>query len=131
LRFTGGRKATEHRFSERDTPANIASQKYKEEGYSKEAFVLECVYFDFNGTHFGPIGKTFLIRKFEGEKTITSLPAYPLSLDPNHVKLRKELLRRGERYAQLSNSQKTAHMQYRGLTLDNQPEQVCQHWWKP
>jgi Domain of unknown function (DUF7025) len=127
LKFTGGRDlATGGRT--RDIPEEVASNKLKDEGYTREAFVLECVYFDFDGTQFGPILKTFIIRKFEDEKEITSLPVYPLTLDPNHVKLRQKLLERGERFAVLSNPLKTAHKQYQGLTIDKQPEQVCQHW---
>jgi hypothetical protein len=126
LRITGGREFIES-ILERDIPAGVASQKLKDEGYSKDAFVLECAYFDFDGAQFGPMSKTFLIRKFESEKDITSLPVYPLTLDPNHIKWRKELLRRGKRFAALSNPSKTAHMQYRGLTIDKQQEQVCQH----
>jgi hypothetical protein len=86
--------------------------------------VLEYVYFVFDGNQFGPILKTFIVRKFEGEKDIKRLPIYPLILDFNHVNLRKELLERGERYAQLYNLKRTQHMQYKGLTLGNQPEQV-------
>ena len=126
LKFTGGRDI-QVSGRERDLPAGIAPLKLKDDGYSKEAFVLECVYFDFDGAQFGPISKTFIIRKFESEKEITSLPVYPLTLDPNHIKLRKDLLKRGKRFASLSNASKTAHMQYQGLTLDKQPEQVCHY----
>jgi uncharacterized protein DUF7025 len=122
LKITGGRKAS-YRYRGSDTP-NIPSEKYKNDGYTKEAFVLECVYFVFDGNQFGPILKSFIIRKFEGEKDIQSLPVYPLTLDSNHVNLRKQLLKRGERYAELCDSQRTQHMQYKGLTLGNQPEQV-------
>ena len=124
MRFTGGRDI----MGSSNAPTGTASLRLKDEGYSKGAFVLECIYFDFDGTQFGPVSKTFIIRKFEGEKDITGLPVYPLTLDQSCIELRKEFLKRGERFAELSNSSKTSHMQYQGLTLDKQPEQVCQYW---
>lgn len=123
--MTGGRDVVSRAYvRDRDLPAGIASVKYKDDGYTKDAFVLDCVYFEFDGNQFGPINRSFIIRKFEGEKPITSLPVYPLNLDPRSDQLRKEILERGRRYAHLSNPSHTAHRQYQGLTLDHQPEQV-------
>jgi hypothetical protein len=39
---------------------------------------IQCVYVDFDGKQFGPITKTFRIKRFEKEKSVTSLEIYPL-----------------------------------------------------
>lgn len=55
---------------------------------------------------------------------MTALPVYPLQCDPDHESIREAMVTRGESFAVLSNPQRTAHKQYRGLTLDKHPEQV-------
>ncbi|KAL4947647.1 hypothetical protein BDW69DRAFT_109890 [Aspergillus filifer] len=99
-------------------PDNPASLKLKEEGYSPGSFIVECFYVSFDGTRFGPVNVTFQIRKYEGEKEITSLPVFPLACDPNQEDVRKKLLKRGNTFAKLSSSLSTAHRKYRGPTLD-------------
>ncbi|KAH0565033.1 hypothetical protein GP486_001572 [Trichoglossum hirsutum] len=121
LKFTGGREVLK---TSGPPPANHASVKLKGDGYSSGAFIIECVYFDFDGTQYGPVNKTFQIRKYEGEKDITSLPVFPLACDPNKESIRQALLDRGKRFTKLSNPSKPAHMQYSGLTVDKQQEQV-------
>ena len=98
--------------------------KLKEQGYSSGCFVIECFYIDFDGTEYGPVNKIVMIRRFEGEKDINSLPVFPLICDPNSVATRKTLQDRGKRFAVLSNTKNTSHKQYSGLTSDQQQEQV-------
>lgn len=131
MKVTGGRellslaKDTYRRLSPaEDTLANSASIKLKGQGYSEGAFVIECFYIDFDGTQYGPVNKTFQIRKFEGEKHITSLLVFPLVYDVNEVTIRNKLIERGEKFTKLSNPKKAKHMQYKGLTLDQHQEQV-------
>lgn len=101
-----------------------ASQKLKEEGYSGGSFIIECFYFHFDGTRFGPVNATFQIRKFEGERGVKSLPIVPLVCYANAGNIRKRLEERGDKFAKLSNPKATAHRKYKGLTLDKNQEQV-------
>ncbi|KAJ5613894.1 hypothetical protein N7528_007548 [Penicillium herquei] len=121
IRVTGGRPV--YNFST-DAPANYAGLKLKDQGYSPGSFIVECFYIDFDGVQYGPVNRTFQIRKYEGERDLKSLPVYPLQCDSNHESVRKAMVARGDNFAVLSNPQKTAHKQYRGLTLDKHPEQV-------
>ena len=82
----------------------------------------------FDGVQYGPVNETFQIRKFDGERDITSLPVFPLDCDPGKENLYAVLLERGEKFAEYSNPAKTAHKQYKGLTRDKRQEQVrCHH----
>ncbi|KAJ5999284.1 hypothetical protein N7451_007094 [Penicillium sp. IBT 35674x] len=121
IRVTGGRPIYS---LANDAPPNYAGVKLKDQGYSLGSFIVECFYIDFDGTQYGPVNRTFQIRKYEGERDLTALPVYPLQCDPNHESIREEMVTRGENFAGLSNPEKTAHKQYRGLTLDKHPEQV-------
>ncbi|KAJ5150895.1 uncharacterized protein N7482_010147 [Penicillium canariense] len=121
IRATGGRPLYS---LAGDPPANYAGVKLKDQGYSPGSFIVECFYIDFDGAQYGPVNRTFQIRKYEGERDMTALPVYPLQCDPDHESIREAMVTRGEIFAVLSNPQKTAHKQYRGLTLDKHPEQV-------
>ncbi|OQE91922.1 hypothetical protein PENNAL_c0008G04685 [Penicillium nalgiovense] len=107
-----------------DPPANYAGIKLKDQGYSPGSFIVECFYIDFDGAQYGPVNRTFQIRKYEGERDMTALPVYPLQCDPDHESIHEAMVTRGENFAVLSSPQKTAHKQYRGLTLDKHQEQV-------
>ncbi|KAI8962532.1 P-loop containing nucleoside triphosphate hydrolase protein [Daldinia sp. FL1419] len=121
LKVTGGRDVIS---PWRDAPTNHASAKLKEVGYSTGAFVIECFYMHFDGKQYGPVNQTFQISKFDGEREITSFPVIPLDIEDGSDSLRRELLERGRKFAELSNPVKTAHKLYNGLTLDKRPEQV-------
>ncbi|KAK7959414.1 uncharacterized protein PG986_004268 [Apiospora aurea] len=45
-------------------------------------FSVTCVYIDFDGASIGPVSKTFDFKQFDGGMEMTSLPVYPLRLDP-------------------------------------------------
>ncbi|KAJ5703972.1 hypothetical protein N7493_011110 [Penicillium malachiteum] len=121
IRVTGGRPL--YSFAT-DPPANYAGVKLKDQGYSPGSFIVECFYIDFDGSQYGPVNRTFQIRKYEGERDLKALPVYPLQCDSDPEGVRKAMVARGDNFAVLSNPQKTAHKQYRGLTLDKHPEQV-------
>lgn len=53
--------------------------KFDEEDTSRY-FQIECVHLDFDGRRFGPVSTNFLIKTFEGEKSVESLEVYPLRL---------------------------------------------------
>ncbi|KAL9119791.1 MAG: hypothetical protein Q9187_003654 [Circinaria calcarea] len=121
LAFTGGREVLSPR---QDIPPDHASQKLSAEGYSAEAFVVECFYVDFDGVQFGPVNKTVMIRRYDGEKDVASLPVFPLMCDPNQEKTRRDLRKRGEEFIRLANTKVVSHKQYSGLTAEQQQEQV-------
>ncbi|RFU34144.1 hypothetical protein B7463_g2239, partial [Scytalidium lignicola] len=104
---------------------------------SKERpMLVRCVYVDFDGKNLGPVSKAFEIKRFEGERAITSLDIYPLRFfvpkkddtkksgvkngleekteAPGSV-LRQQLVDRGKRFVQVA---AVKHMYYSGLTLD-------------
>ena len=43
-----------------------------------DAFTLHCYYVDFDGMYYGPVSASFNIHPHAGEKTISSLPVYPV-----------------------------------------------------
>ncbi|KAJ6035827.1 P-loop containing nucleoside triphosphate hydrolase protein [Penicillium herquei] len=114
IKVTGGRDILVFN----NPPENPASVKLKDQGYSMGSFILECFYISFDGTRFGPVNVTFQIRKFEGEKDITSFPVFPLICHSKAVEVKEKLLRRGRTFANLSNTKSTAHRKYKGPTLD-------------
>lgn len=120
--MTGGRD----NLSVQGAPDVPASEKLKDQGYSPGVFVIECFYIHFDGFRYGPVNATFQIRRFEGKKSITSFPIYPIDCDPDKEKTRESLLARGGRFATLSGIKNKipAHRKYKGLTLDKNQEQV-------
>ncbi|KAI0548396.1 hypothetical protein F4679DRAFT_551013 [Xylaria curta] len=122
-KVTGGRSIFKRR-NDPPLPEDLASMKLKEEGFSEGSFVIECFYIHYDGTRFGPVNKTFQIRRFDGERNIAMLPIAPLYCYSNAGEIRKRLDTRGKRFTELSNPATRAHRKYKGLTLDKNPEQV-------
>ena len=108
-----------------DLDPNTASKKLKDEGYSEGSFILECFYIHYDGARFGPVNRTFLIRKFDGERDIKALPVVPLRCYPDEAEIHKGLVERGRKFMELSDPKRPAHRKYKGLTLDKHPEMVC------
>ncbi|KAH8899101.1 hypothetical protein GQ53DRAFT_878458 [Thozetella sp. PMI_491] len=95
-------------------------------------FSITCVYIDFNGTHIGPISKTFNFKKFDGEREVTSLEVYPLHFHPSKrhefneaewaevknvpeaSRYRRKLIMRGSKFLEVAG---VKHMYYSGPTL--------------
>lgn len=108
-----------------------------------EDIIISCVYIHFNGTHLGPVLETFPIKKFDGEKSVTSLDIYPLrfhvlrDLEVRKVKntpgnteledlisskvdgLRHSLINRGKLFVEVT---AVKHMYYSGFTVDTRDE---------
>ncbi|CAN9363871.1 unnamed protein product [Alternaria alternata] len=126
LRWTGGREplAKHGLLAELQARAALDAQSAPRNENRGETFIVEVVSFEFDGFHYGPVQKTFVVRKYDGEKTITSLPIFPLAFDPAHEQLRKELIQRGNVYLQLSQADQASHKHYCGLTLDEPQEEV-------
>jgi hypothetical protein len=91
----------------------------------KLCFTVDVVHLDFDGNVYGSIQQSFIIRKYDGEKPITSLPIFPVAFDPDRKALRKYLNKRGDTWLELTQADRSTHKHYIGLTLDEpQPEEV-------
>jgi hypothetical protein len=112
VRWTGGRP---HHLP--PPPGQPRAQIESAGAYSLN-FHVDCVYLDFDGHLYAPGYKTSVIRKYEGEKAVTSLPIFPIAFGPNHVKFRRRLAARGDTWLQLTQPGKSTHKHYTGLTLD-------------
>lgn len=107
----------------------------------QEDVAIPCVYIHFDGTHLGPVLETFSIKKFDGEKEVTSLPIYPLrsqvlkdlvsrnlhaqqenkkeTIDNRLAELQRRLIERGKKYVEVA---AVKHMYYTGITVDKRDE---------
>lgn len=126
LRWTGGREIlAKHGFyAELQARAGVDASSVHRTDVRNSAFYVECVSFEFDGEQYGPVQNTFLIRKYDGEKPITSLPVYPLAFSPEEDLIRTRLIERGNLYLQLSRINGAAHRHYSGLTLDEPHEEA-------
>ncbi|KAL6804887.1 hypothetical protein GGI42DRAFT_342266 [Trichoderma sp. SZMC 28013] len=95
-------------------------------------FTLHCTYIDFDGKYIGPVLRTFEIKRFDGEREITSLEVYPLRFHklkqgdfnltpqneleniPEQDRCRANLIQRGEKFVQVA---AVKHMYYSGPTM--------------
>jgi hypothetical protein len=107
-----------------------------------EDVTIYCVYIHFDGISLGPVLETFNIKKFDGEKSVTSLEIYPLrfhvlrDLEVRTAKnkqapefdnlfaakvadLRQKLIERGKLFVEVTG---VKHMYYSGLTVDTRDE---------
>lgn len=98
---------------------------------------IKCVYVDFDGKQIGPVSKLFEIKRFEGERAVTSLDIYPLRFHPlrkdkptkNNGKegepaepgtqLQKHLVGRGKKFLQAAGIK---HMYYVGPDLETKDD---------
>jgi len=126
LRCTGGREtlAKHGLFADLQAPAYIDTNYLQKSDIRNDSFIVECVSFEFDGQQYGPVQQIFTIRKYDGEKQITSLPIYPLSFSLDRDKIRERLIERGRFYLELSRVEHATHKHYMGLTLDEPHEEV-------
>lgn len=125
VRWTGGREilAKHSLLIELQTRALVDAQSVQNVNIRESAFTVDCVSFECDGQQLGPSLKTIQIRKYDGEKPITSLTVYPLSFAPDIDSIRKRLIERGNLYLQLSRLNQSTHRHYSGLTLDEPQEE--------
>lgn len=119
LKVTGGREILQ---PHADPPSTWAATKLKNKGYSLGSFIIECFCIRFDGLQFGPVNFTFHIRKFEGKRDVMSLPVMPFHCDPKKTSVREYLLKRGNKFAELTSN--PAHRKYKGLSLGERQQQV-------
>lgn len=113
LRVTGGRPS----FSPR--PPGVTNT----DSWSL-SFLINAVYLDFQGMAYTPQHEIFAIPKYDGERPITSLAVYPVSLDPDHEQFCTNILRRSEKWLDLAQPGLFSHKHYSGLTLDEPNPEV-------
>ncbi|KAH6842761.1 hypothetical protein B0I37DRAFT_382754 [Chaetomium sp. MPI-CAGE-AT-0009] len=68
---------------------------------SREAFVVEGFYLDYDGTKFAPVSTYIEIEFFRGEMEIHKLPVFPIRFLGNEKSLLEQLRDRGERFRDL------------------------------
>ncbi|KAJ8133033.1 hypothetical protein O1611_g591 [Lasiodiplodia mahajangana] len=88
-------------------------------------FVIDAFHLDFDGKKYRPFQVKYEIPKYPGEFPITSLPVFPLRFLPEQTKIATMdlLLDRGRNFRNLA-SVEAAHREYRGRTLDPEPEDI-------
>lgn len=128
-----------HVTSSRHRPTSRQSPYYKygfarknDEVAEKPEFTITCVYIDFDGKYIGPVLRTFEIKRFDGERDITSFEIYPLRLHklnrssfnevewnelgtyPEQDRCRRSLISRGAKFVAVA---AVKHMYYSGPTM--------------
>ncbi|KAL7950497.1 hypothetical protein V8C42DRAFT_306686 [Trichoderma barbatum] len=107
----------------------------KDENEPSAAITLFCVYIDFDGKQLGPVSKSFVLPKFDGEKAITALEVYPIRFADNpasnyqnreeaakeatKASFQQELIDRGKMFIDVAS---VKHMHYNGFTLEARDE---------
>lgn len=103
----------------------LVESVYKEETISAmSVFTVDVFYFDFDGQKFGPVEKRIELISFEGEKKITDLPLCPLRFRKDATEFKRSMLRRGEKFRELSKKTDYPHREYSGLSVGEPQEQV-------
>ncbi|KFZ04779.1 hypothetical protein V501_08981 [Pseudogymnoascus sp. VKM F-4519 (FW-2642)] len=121
------------------------SEKDNEKFRAQSDISIDCVYIHYDGKKFGPVLKKFKIRRFEGERSVTTLDIYPFRfyassglrgpavkskhqgsdveevMETSIAQLRKKLIERGEMFVEVAG---VKHMYYTGLTVDEPRDEV-------
>ena len=108
-----------------ESPTHATSDTFFQSPGRYTSFVVDCFYYDFNGTGFEGVSKSIIIPKYDDMKSVTSLAVYPDAMrdDPSR-NLIAELTARGQRFVELCSEADTGHRQYLGRTMDETPEEV-------
>ena len=123
LATTGGRKLLDPRVRQTNGEEEPESFFHTSGGHSP--FVVDCFYYDFDGTNFGAILRSITIPKYEGKTLVNHLAVYPESLSGRADEDVKTILaERGRKFVQLCSTSTVAHRTYTGRTLDDPPEEV-------
>lgn len=117
VNFTGGRQILTRRLISEDY-SNRPPQPVSVGG-----FAVDCCSLKFDGTEYVPVLEKFLIRKYNGCRSITSLEVYPLKFDQDSEVRYRELETQGRRYLSLTRAPFSHHM-FRGRTIDEPPQQL-------
>ncbi|KAF5706994.1 TOB3 (member of AAA-ATPase family) [Fusarium mundagurra] len=83
---------------------------------------IQCVFLDFDGERIGPVTQTIDIHRYEGERSIRSLPVVPLRRAKTR-NLKETLIKRGSMFIEACDPQRRGiPMHYSGLSLETQEE---------
>ncbi|KAF5531223.1 TOB3 (member of AAA-ATPase family) [Fusarium napiforme] len=83
---------------------------------------IQCVFLDFDGERIGPVTQNIDIHRYEGEKSIRSLPVVPLRRAKTRS-LKETLIKRGSMFIETCDPQRRGvPMHYSGLSLETQEE---------
>lgn len=85
-----------------------------------DPFRLDCVFLDFDGIQFGPVSKSFRIPRYNGKKSVKSLPVYSVRFSTTSD-IRQQLIARGRVLLDVA-SPTYRSMYYTGLALDSKEE---------
>ena len=123
LATTGGRRLLDPRVRQTNGEDEPESFFHTSGGHSP--FVVDCFYYDFDGTNFGAILRSITIPKYEGKTPVNHLAVYPESLSGRADEDVKTILaERGRKFVELCSTSTVAHRTYTGRTLDDPPEEV-------
>ncbi|KAI0478288.1 P-loop containing nucleoside triphosphate hydrolase protein [Xylaria cf. heliscus] len=122
LKVSGGRAKLTH-----STRFSFYHEQQERKKYLQKVsvFTIDAFYLDFDGKRFRPCQVKYEIPKFPGEFPIPSLPVFPLRFLPEFRRgaTMSLLLNRGLNFRNLA-SVEAAHREYRGRTLDPEPEDI-------
>lgn len=108
-------------------------------------FTIDYFAIDFDGTEFGARLSHLDIEPYEGEKRVIDLELYPIaygkserhtptsgsdsaSITPScGITLREALIERGRKFKEYASASQSGHCEYRGMTIDSDPEMVLSH----
>ena len=82
-------------------------------------FCVQCFHYNTDGKDIGPVQKTFIIKRYDGVKLVTSLPCYPIQFSKtgDGDSARASFIERGKRFKDLIRKSEVVHKRYEGLTL--------------
>ena len=124
LAVSGGRKLL-HDAPVRRPTGDVEPVSFFHTSGGSSPFIVDCFYYDFNGTDFGAILRSITIPKYEGKTPVNNLAVYPESLSGlGNRDLKVDLVERGQKFVQLCSLSAVAHRSYIGRTLDDPPEEV-------
>lgn len=113
VNFTGGREP-------------LIRQLHRDGGKpitSVDGFAVDCCSLCFDGAGYVPKMERFLIRKYNGRRSITSLEVFPLKFEQNSQARLRDFEIQGRKYLELTR-QPFSHRMFRGITLDEPSQQL-------
>jgi ATPase family associated with various cellular activities (AAA) len=114
LKFTGGRRIRVT--TKIDPPLVRPIAAALGPGMWDGAFAVQCWSLGFDSDLYWPQEKVVGIQRFDGERSITDLPVYPIVFD-KRLALRQELITQGRIFKEFA-SAKSSHRRYLGPNLD-------------
>jgi hypothetical protein len=86
--------------------------------------VIDCFYLDYDGKHVRPVPRSYAIRPYVGELSVTALDVFPLQYLDKTAK--SNIIQRGRKFVDIA---KVSHRRYKGLNLTGEDfhklEEVC------